>query len=281
MTLTTHTLHTHLARLRREAQRLQKILAAVEAVTEAAGQAAPKSALARQLYAGRRAVRHAKRALPLVQRQAQVAAHLAYEIEAQSEIGGMLDAQNLHTVTQMLTLTAGEMDDKRLDSVLQSLDRMLGLLTRPAASVPAPRPARAPQLAAARPGTRVRVERVVDGDTIIVTGGWRVRYIGMDTPEMCGPGGEPERYAREATRANEKLVGGKTVSLRKDKSETDRYGRLLRYVYAGGIFVNAELVKRGYAYALSMSPDTRHAELFEELEGEARRKRRGMWKEKK
>jgi micrococcal nuclease len=83
---------------------------------------------------------------------------------------------------------------------------------------------------------------VVDGDTIDVQLGdfiQRVRYIGMNTPER----GEP--CAREATAANMALVDGQTVTMARDVSETDRYGRPLRYVYAKGVFVNAALVADG------------------------------------
>ncbi len=91
---------------------------------------------------------------------------------------------------------------------------------------------------------QAQVVNVVDGDTIdVLIGGqeFRLRYSGMDTPERGEPG-----YA-EATAANVALVSGKTVTLEKDISETDRFGRLLRYVYIDGEMVNARLVEDGYA----------------------------------
>lgn len=97
------------------------------------------------------------------------------------------------------------------------------------------------------------VTNVVDGDTIDVSingAGYRVRYIGMDTPETgatCGA---------EATAANAALVSGQTVRLVRDVSETDRYGRLLRYVYVGDTFVNGALVAGGWADAVDYPPDT-------------------------
>jgi endonuclease YncB( thermonuclease family) len=111
------------------------------------------------------------------------------------------------------------------------------------------------------------VAYVVDGDTIDVLLGdsiQRVRYIGMNTPER----GEP--CAREATRANTALVDGQTVAMVRDVSETDRYGRLLRYVYVSGAFVNAQLVIDGWAESVHYPPDTMFAAWFDYLEEQAR-----------
>lgn len=122
----------------------------------------------------------------------------------------------------------------------------------------------------------VRVERVVDGDTIVVAGGERVRYIGMDTPEM---GAKPrECFADQATAKNVELVGGQEVALRRDVSERDRYKRLLRYVYLlDGTFVNAALVQQGYATAATFPPDVKFSDYFVGLEREARSAGRGLW----
>jgi micrococcal nuclease len=120
----------------------------------------------------------------------------------------------------------------------------------------------------------VRVTRVIDGDTIVISGGERVRYIGIDTPEL---GEEPEPLAEEATTANREMVDGKTVRLERDVSETDRFGRLLRYVWIDGTMVNAELVRMGLAEAKEYPPDTRYQPLLEAAELEARLAGRGMW----
>lgn len=123
-------------------------------------------------------------------------------------------------------------------------------------------------------GEPARVMRVVDGDTIDVrlSGSKEtVRYIGIDTPERV------ECYYREATAKNAELVAGKEVRLVKDVSETDRYERLLRYVYSGDLFVNAELVRLGYAAAATVPPDVRNAGLFVGLAREAREAQRGLW----
>ena len=119
------------------------------------------------------------------------------------------------------------------------------------------------------------VTTVVDGDTIHVEidgKRYRVRLIGIDTPEW-------DQYGYErATAATEELCGGQSVRLVKDVSETDRYGRLLRYIYLeDGTFVNAEIVRRGYATAVTFPPDVRHVELLRQLEREARLAERGLW----
>jgi len=101
-----------------------------------------------------------------------------------------------------------------------------------------------------------------------------VRYIGIDTPEIY-PQLEP--FGSEAWQANRRLVEGKRVRLERDVSETDKYGRLLRYVYVDGVFVNAELVKQGLAWAKAYPPDTKYQDYLEKMETEAREAGRGMW----
>jgi len=118
------------------------------------------------------------------------------------------------------------------------------------------------------------VIQVVDGDTITIEGGYRVRYIGIDTPETYP---KLEGFGMEAWQANRELVEGKEVRLERDVSETDKYGRLLRYVYVGDILVNAELVRQGLARAKAYPPDTKHQDYLQEMEAEARQAGRGMW----
>lgn len=125
-----------------------------------------------------------------------------------------------------------------------------------------------------------RVVHVVDGDTIDVLAGGRrvrVRYIGINAPESVDPRRPVECFGREAAAKNKELVDGKVVRLERDVSETDRYGRLLRYVYVGDLFVNAELVRLGYAQAVTYPPDVKYQELFLALEREAREAGRGLW----
>jgi micrococcal nuclease len=115
--------------------------------------------------------------------------------------------------------------------------------------------------------------RVVDGDTIVIEGGERVRYIGIDTPEMDGR----EPGAEAATEANRELVEGRTVRLVLDVEHRDQYGRLLAYVYADDVFVNAELVRRGLAQIVTYPPNVRHEAQFRSLQREARQAGRGLW----
>ncbi|MFC1942878.1 thermonuclease family protein [Chloroflexota bacterium] len=118
------------------------------------------------------------------------------------------------------------------------------------------------------------VTRVIDGDTIIISTGQRVRYIGIDTPEL-----RPylEAFGTEAWQANRNLVENKEVRLETDVSETDKYDRLLRYVYVDDIFINAELVRLGLAESIAYPPDTRYQYQLEQLENEAKQAGRGMW----
>jgi micrococcal nuclease len=134
------------------------------------------------------------------------------------------------------------------------------------------------------PTETAKVVRIVDGDTIIVRLGGqdrRLRYIGMDTPETVAPGVPIEWLGREASRANAALVEGRTVTLEKDVSETDRYGRLLRYVWQVDgecwTLVNLELVRQGYAQVETDPPDVRYATLFVEAQRSARDAGLGLW----
>ena len=125
--------------------------------------------------------------------------------------------------------------------------------------------------------TSYTVTRVIDGDTIEVNGGVTVRYIGVDTPESVDPRKTVECFAKEAAEANKKLVLGKKVVLEKDVSESDKYGRLLRYVYVDGVMINKTLVERGFAQARSYPPDIKHQEDLRELEVKARFGKKGLW----
>jgi len=115
------------------------------------------------------------------------------------------------------------------------------------------------------------VTRVIDGDTVEIEGGYRVRYIGIDTPER------DESYYWEALQANRDLVEGKKVWLEKDVEDRDRYDRLLRYVWVGNTMVNAELVRLGYAYSYSYPPNLKYQTYLLQMEKEAREHERGFW----
>ncbi len=138
----------------------------------------------------------------------------------------------------------------------------------------------------------VLVTRAVDGDTLVLESGERVRMIGIDTPEMH----ESKKLYRDAQRTKQdaatiqklgrisygftrNLVEGKRVSLEFDVEKYDRYKRLLAYVYLkDGTFVNAKIVEEGYASLMTYPPNVKHADEFLKLYREARENRRGLWK---
>jgi micrococcal nuclease len=122
-----------------------------------------------------------------------------------------------------------------------------------------------------------RVQRVVDGDTVVLAGGERVRYIGVDTPESVKPGTPVQCFGPRASSFNHGLVERRRVRLVFGVERRDAYGRLLAYVRLGGRFVNATLVRRGLARSLTIPPNNRFAPLFHRLELRAARAARGLW----
>jgi micrococcal nuclease len=119
-----------------------------------------------------------------------------------------------------------------------------------------------------------QVARVIDGDTIEVSlegQAYRVRYIGVDSPE---PG---DSFGEQARTKNLELLEGQRVLLVKDVSETDRYGRLLRYVFVDDLFVNLALVQSGFASAATFPPDVACAGTFLKAERLAREQAAGIW----
>jgi micrococcal nuclease len=128
------------------------------------------------------------------------------------------------------------------------------------------------------------VLRVVDGDTIVVDRGQgreRVRYIGIDTPESVRPDHPVEWMGVEAAAANEALVAGRDVVLERDVSDTDRFGRLLRYVWlaedGSWLLVNEALVAEGYAQVTTFPPDVKYADRFLDAQARARERGVGLW----
>ena len=138
----------------------------------------------------------------------------------------------------------------------------------------------------------ILVTRAVDGDTLVLENGERVRLIGIDTPELHesakldrdarSTGQDPsaiQQLGRQAYEFTKNLVEGKRVSLEFDAERFDRYKRLLAYVYLkDGTFVNAEIVKQGYASLMKIPPNVKYAALFAQLYAEARQEKRGLWK---
>ena len=122
------------------------------------------------------------------------------------------------------------------------------------------------------------VTRVIDGDTIQIDTGQKVRYIGVNTPETVDPRRPVQCFGKEASAYNKNLVLNKKVKLVKDISEKDKYGRLLRYVYLeDGTFVNLKLVSDGYAHADTFPPDVAHADDFVKAQQQAREAGLGLW----
>ncbi len=140
--------------------------------------------------------------------------------------------------------------------------------------------------------TDILVKRAVDGDTLQLENGERVRLIGIDTPEMH----ESNKLYRDAQRTRQdatmiqklgkkafeftkNLTEGKRVSLELDVERHDKYKRLLAYVYLkDGTFVNAKIIEEGYASIMTIPPNVKYADLFLKLYQEARENRRGLWK---
>ena len=143
-----------------------------------------------------------------------------------------------------------------------------------------PTPTVAPATADLPSGIDVAVRKVVDGDTVEVAGGTTVRLIGVDTPETKAPNRPVGCFGAEASRfAATLLPPGTPVRLVGDVEQRDRYGRLLAYVYrrADALFVNAELLRRGYAQLLTIPPNVAHTDEFAAIARQARERSQGLW----
>ena len=131
-------------------------------------------------------------------------------------------------------------------------------------------------------GERALVTRVVDGDTIDLENGQTVRFLGMDTPETVDPRRPVGCFGKEASNKSKDLLSGKVVILQKDVSDTDKYGRILRYIYLqldnGQIlFVNDYLVREGFARVLTYPPDIKFDSQLREAETQAKINKKGLW----
>jgi endonuclease YncB( thermonuclease family) len=116
-----------------------------------------------------------------------------------------------------------------------------------------------------------KVQKVYDGDTVLLSDGRKVRYLGMNTPEWQEP------YYLKAKRLNESLVMGKEVRLEFDEERADKYGRLLAYLYVGNQMVNAKLIEDGLAHAFFIPPNRKHNALLLKLQADARERKSGIW----
>ena len=154
-----------------------------------------------------------------------------------------------------------------------------GVASEAATPTPAPPPV---DDGATGSGPTVTVARVVDGDTIEISpaidGVTDVRLIGVDTPETKEPGCAPQPYGPEASSYAESVLSGQQVELEFDVEKTDRYGRLLAYVYPrGGEMFNEDLVEEGYAQAYPYPPNTRYADRFAAAQEQASSAGLGIW----
>lgn len=137
------------------------------------------------------------------------------------------------------------------------------------------------------------VSRVVDGDTVVITVGGvdkKVRLVGVNTPESVGRYAKnPQPYGKEASKFTKEKLDGKQVYLEKDVSDTDKYGRLLRYIWLEepdkskieDTMFNAILLKEGYASVMTYPPDVKYSKTFVKIEEKARNNKTGLWKSKK
>lgn len=125
----------------------------------------------------------------------------------------------------------------------------------------------------------VKVKKVIDGDTVLLENGERVRYIGVDTPELKDSRKAVRDFAKRAKEANRRMVDKKEIRLEFDVQTRDRYKRLLAYVYVDTVFVNAWLVENGFAKVMTVPPNVKYANRFEKLQKDARSRRKGLWRE--
>lgn len=160
---------------------------------------------------------------------------------------------------------------------------LYGIILRPPPT-PVSQPASTPTIeTVSSPSLNLyKVIRVVDGDTIEIEGGngapsgVKVRLIGIDTPEL-NKTGVTGCFGRESYDYANKLLTGQTIRLEKDVSETDRYGRLLRFIYLDNTFINDKLVRDGYARVYTYPPDVKFQEQFKLSEKYARENNLGLW----
>jgi micrococcal nuclease len=127
-------------------------------------------------------------------------------------------------------------------------------------------------------GEWYRVKAVIDGDTLLLTDGRFVRYIGINTPEIAHKDKPGEPFGEAATRYNAELVGTGRVQLEYDRQKNDHYGRLLAYVYTEkGVLVNRALIAAGMAYCLYKTPNLRYTGELLNTQIKAMNGARGIW----
>lgn len=130
-------------------------------------------------------------------------------------------------------------------------------------------------------GKEYVVRKVIDGNTIQLDTGEIVKYIGIETPELNLKEGGSEFFAKQASRYNQKLVFMKKVRLEFDKEREDSDGRMLAYIFVKKLFVNAELIKLGYARTHINPPNDKYKDIFLDYEKKAKQSEKGLWQETK
>lgn len=161
------------------------------------------------------------------------------------------------------------------------------ILGQQSVATPSPSNPGTSQTSAPASSEKYLVTKVVDGDTFQINYNGQkvsVRMVGIDTPETVDPRRPVGCFGKNASNETKRLIEGKEVVLIKDISDTDKYNRLLRYVYlplSGGqnLFINDYLVRQGFAKAYTYPPDVKYNERFLEAEKEARENLRGLWNE--
>lgn len=124
---------------------------------------------------------------------------------------------------------------------------------------------------------KAMVSYVYDRDTVLLSNGRKFRYIGINTPEITKGKTAYECFSNEALSINKQLVNGQTIEIEKDTSDYDKYGRLLRYIWVDGVFVNEFLVRQGYAKLEIIPPNFRYAKILKDAQNDAEINKRGMW----
>jgi len=123
------------------------------------------------------------------------------------------------------------------------------------------------------------VKWINDGDTVVLSDGRHVRYIGINAPEIAHDNQKAEAFGYAAKKYNQSLIRFKKVRLEFDKEKYDRYGRLLAYIFLiDGTFINKEMIEKGYAYALIRKPNVKYDRMLLQTQRDAMSAKQGMWR---
>ena len=175
-------------------------------------------------------------------------------------------------------VASGDLVTPQLFADARSRQDRRGIPTATATPTPVPATPTATATRAPPPGrTFARVLRAWDGNTVLIEGGYSVRYIGVATPGGGMFRRPVEPFGREAAERNVELVEGKEVELEADETDVDAAGTMLRYVYVGGAMVNDMLLREGLARLAPYGRNTRHAARLTGAEFDARRTPLHIW----